>query len=289
MVKPPASDPLDSLVDLACRDGVDIRPTLLRVVTDLYVQKPLHSAEEETQFVELALGLVEAVDLQTRVAVAAALSAYPAAPAVVLQKLANITHSGAADAVGSDRNDLIDLFFSASPEDRRLILINLDVASGQTARRPLPIASELLRRLESAALKNNPGEFSRVLERALGISRDLAEKITYDNSGEPIVVAAKAIGLKAEVLQRILLFLNPLIGQSSRRLYELSRLFADITEATAEHMLTIWRTSVRRHSVHASIYWNDERPATRSAAKPASHRLVGDRDGHRIRYKSNER
>lgn len=289
MVKPPASDPLDSLVDLACRDGVDIRPTLLRVVTDLYVQKPLHSAEEETQFVELALGLVEAVDLQTRVAVAAALSAYPAAPAVVLQKLANITHSGAADAVGSDRNDLIDLFFSASPEDRRLILINLDVASGQTVRRPLPIASELLRRLESAALKNNPGEFSRVLERALGISRDLAEKITYDNSGEPIVVAAKAIGLKAEVLQRILLFLNPLIGQSSRRLYELSRLFEDITEATAEHMLTIWRTSVRRHSVHASIYWNDERPATRSAPKPASHRLVGDRDGHRIRYKSNER
>lgn len=289
MVKPPASDPLDSLVDLACRDGVDIRPTLLRVVTDLYVQKPLHSAEEETQFVELALGLVEAVDLQTRVAVAAALSAYPAAPAVVLQKLANITHSGAADAVGSDRNDLIDLFFSASPEDRRLILINLDVASGQTARRPLPIASELLRRLENAALKNNPGEFSRVLERALGISRDLAEKITYDNSGEPIVVAAKAIGLKAEVLQRILLFLNPLIGQSSRRLYELSRLFEDITEATAEHMLTIWRTSVRRHSVHASIYWNDERPATRSAPKPASHRLVGDRDGHRIRYKSNER
>jgi uncharacterized protein (DUF2336 family) len=289
MVKPPASDPLDSLVDLACRDGVDIRPTLLRVVTDLYVQKPLHSAEEETQFVELALGLVEAVDLQTRVAVAAALSAYPAAPAVVLQKLANITHSGAADAVGSDRNDLIDLFFSASPEDRRLILINLDVASGQTIRRPLPIASELLRRLENAALKNNPGEFSRVLERALGISRDLAEKITYDNSGEPIVVAAKAIGLKAEVLQRILLFLNPLIGQSSRRLYELSRLFEDITEATAEHMLTIWRTSVRRHSVHASIYWNDERPATRSAPKPASHRLVGDRDGHRIRYKSNER
>jgi uncharacterized protein (DUF2336 family) len=289
MVKPPASDPLDSLVDLACRDGVDIRPTLLRVVTDLYVQKPLHSAEEETQFVELALGLVEAVDLQTRVAVAAALSAYPAAPAVVLQKLANITHSGAADAVGSDRNDLIDLFFSASPEDRRLILINLDVASGQTARRPLPIASELLRRLESAALKNNPGEFSRVLERALGISRDLAEKITYDNSGEPIVVAAKAIGLKAEVLQRILLFLNPLIGQSSRRLYELSRLFEDITEATAEHMLTIWRASVRRHSVHASIYWNDERPATRSAPKPASHRLVGDRGGHRIRYKSNER
>ncbi|MGA9499440.1 MAG: hypothetical protein WBV52_04330, partial [Pseudolabrys sp.] len=70
-----ASDPLDSLVDLACRDGVDIRPTLLRVITDLYVQKPIHGLEEETQFVELALGLIDAVDASTRAAVAALLSA----------------------------------------------------------------------------------------------------------------------------------------------------------------------------------------------------------------------
>jgi hypothetical protein len=68
---------LDSLVDLACRDGVDIRPTLLRVVTDLYVQKPNHSAEEETQFVELALGIIEAVDPQRRAVVSGALAGYP--------------------------------------------------------------------------------------------------------------------------------------------------------------------------------------------------------------------
>ena len=46
-----AYTPLDGLVDLACRDGVDIRPTLLRVLTDLYVQRPTHSADEETQYV----------------------------------------------------------------------------------------------------------------------------------------------------------------------------------------------------------------------------------------------
>ena len=44
MMKFSAYPPLDGLVDLACRDGVDIRPTLLRVLTDLYVQKPTHSA-----------------------------------------------------------------------------------------------------------------------------------------------------------------------------------------------------------------------------------------------------
>jgi hypothetical protein len=289
MVKPSASNPLDSLVDLACRDGVDVRPTLLRVVTDLYVQKPIHSAEEEIQFVELALGLVEAADAQTRATVAATLSAYPAAPAVVLRKLSGMTSRRAAAAGEPERNDLIDLFFSASPEQRRLILINLDVVSGKTTRRPLPVASELIRRLENAALKNSPGEFSRVLERALGISRDLADKITRDNSGEPIVVAAKAIGLKAEVLQRILLFLNPVIGQSTRRLYELSRLFEEVSPASAEYMLAIWRTSVRRHSVHASVYWNDERPGSRSGPKLTSHRIAGESDGSRARYKSNER
>ena len=88
MVKSSAYSPLDSLVDLACRDGVDVRPTLLRVITDLYVQKPTHTAEEETQYVELALGLIGAVDEPTRAAVAARLGSYAGAPQAVLQRLA---------------------------------------------------------------------------------------------------------------------------------------------------------------------------------------------------------
>ena len=94
MTKSSAYPPLDGLVDLACRDGVDIRPTLLRVLTDLYVQKPAHSAEEETQYVELARGLIEAVDAPTRAMVAARLSAYPAAPAAILRRLASSVRTG---------------------------------------------------------------------------------------------------------------------------------------------------------------------------------------------------
>src|SRR5512139_2287811 len=110
------SSPLDSLVDLACRDGVDIRPTLLRVLTDLYVQKPAHTTQEETQYVELALGLVGSVDAATRAIVAARLAAYPAAPAVVLAKLERI--AAAASAPSSEahepavppKNDLLEVF-----------------------------------------------------------------------------------------------------------------------------------------------------------------------------------
>jgi uncharacterized protein (DUF2336 family) len=289
-----ASNPLDSLVDLACRDGVDIRPTLLRVVTDLYVQKPVHGLEEETQFVELALGLIDAADASTRAAVLARLSAYPGAPAAVLQRLAGGSPAGTGSGGEPEepkepvRDNLIELFFSAASEERRLILVNLDVASDPPVRRGAPVAGELTRRLEIAALKRNQAEFIRVLERAVGVSHALAERIACDNSGEPLVVAAKSLGIKAEVLQRILLFLNPVIGQSAKTLYELSRLYDELNPAAAERMVSIWRTAAPRPPVHAPVYWNDERPALRPAARPAANRAPS-RDERPARSRSNER
>ena len=166
MVKLPASSPLDSLVDLACRDGVEIRPTLLRVVTDLYVQKPSHSPEEEAQYVELALGLIDAVDPLTRGTVTATLSAYPGAPELVLRKLASLPLASRRGETQGD--ELIELFFDANTDERRLILTNLDVTADAASLRPMPAASELIRRLERAARERNSGEFARVLERALG-------------------------------------------------------------------------------------------------------------------------
>src|SRR3954462_8660285 len=69
------------------REGVDIRPTLLRVLTDLYVQAHAHSADEERQFVELTSRLIDEVDDATRAAVRARLAIYPGTPPEVLKKL----------------------------------------------------------------------------------------------------------------------------------------------------------------------------------------------------------
>lgn len=263
MVKPSACVSVDSLVDLACRDGVDVRPTLVRVLTDLYVQRPAHSAEEENQYVELVVGLIESVDARTRAAVAAKLRRYPKAPAAVLRKLDSLlTPEPAANQTGED---LVELFFSSGPEERRLVLTNLDIVSQPGSRRPISPEGELIRRLENAALKRDPAEFSRVLARALNISRSLAERIAHDNSGEPVVVAGKALGMKIEVLQRILLFLNPVIGQSVQQIFELCRLYSELTPAAAEQMLTIWQSSATRPaSLHEPVYWNDERRHPRS-------------------------
>src|SRR6195952_4547898 len=76
-----------ALMTLSRREGVDIRPTLLRVLTDLYVQSRVHSGDEERQFVELTSRLIDQVDDATRAAVRARLSIYPGTPAEVLKNL----------------------------------------------------------------------------------------------------------------------------------------------------------------------------------------------------------
>lgn len=280
MKKPAPYPPLDGLLDLACRDGVDIRPTLLRVLTDLYVQKPAHSAEEEAQYIELALGLIDVVDDQTRAAALASLSAYPRAPAEILRKLSAARPAPAADggeAPAAATADLTEVFFSAGPEERRLILINLDVANASPARRTAPAASEVIRRLEAAALARNAGEFSRIIERALGVGPALAGRITRDQSGEPVVVAARALGMPAAVLQRVLLFLNPAIGQSIARVHDLSRLFDELTSQASERMVAIWRNAgPKSKPVHQPALYNDERPGARPQATSAPRRAARD-------------
>ena len=281
---------LDGLVDLACRDGVDVRPTLLRVLTDLYVQKPTHSADEITQYVELALGLVDTVDDATRAAVVASLSGYAAAPAAVLARLGmtapasqpaalpDVDFASPATATqdtntAPDTESLTDLFFSSSSEDRRLILLYLDAAATTSVRLPAPASADIIKGLENAALQRNTHEFSRILERTLRLPRGLGERIAADASGEPIVVAAKALGMKAAVLQRVLLFLNPAIGQSVQRVYDLADLFDELTHEAAERMLTIWRdTGAAAAPAHQPVYSQDGKRDGRTQG--AAHRDV---------------
>src|ERR1700710_2910875 len=87
MTAAPLFPGFDGLMTLSRREGVDIRPTLLRVLTDLYVQASAHSADEERQFDELTSRLIDQVDDATRAAVRARLAVYPATPPEIMRKL----------------------------------------------------------------------------------------------------------------------------------------------------------------------------------------------------------
>jgi uncharacterized protein (DUF2336 family) len=300
MIEVPTHPNLNGLVELANRDGVDIRPTLLRVMTDLYVQKPVHSEQEEQHFTELALRLIDLVDAKTRAIIAAKVAGYPTAPAAVRHRLLkehialnefaaqqkaeppvpqqakSADHSIAAAYAAAD--ELSELFFTADAEERRLILLNLPYAPIVPAAPIAPaIALETTHRLEAAALGHNSELFARELERALAISRDQARRIMGDASGEPIVVAAVALGMQAAVLQRILLCINPAISQSVQRVYELSLLHEETEPGTALRLVAIWQAvcrgerklAARRKPSHQTHYWQDDsRKPEMPAARP---------------------
>jgi hypothetical protein len=281
---------LEGLLDLAQQDGVDIRPTLLRVLTDIYVQNSKHSPEDERHFTELALRLIGSTDVAVRTAVSERLAKYPAAPHAVVKRLARdlmvvaepvLKHSpvltpddltaiakecgpayaaaiatrapssdessseqagDAANPAKSQAAQLCELFFAASASERRLILTNLDYAAGPTT--PNVLASkEAVRGLETAALAHNTEALTRELEHALSISQALAHRVAHDQLGEPLVVAAKALGAAPDMLQRLLLLVNPVIGQSVRRVYALASLYDEISIVAAHHLVAIWRDS----------------------------------------------
>jgi hypothetical protein len=293
---PPIFASLEGLLDHGQRDGFDIRPTLLRVLTDLYLQKPTHPPDDERYYTELALRLINSTDVAARAAVAERLAPYPAAPRAVILRLARdvidvagpiLRHSpgltvgdlelimrecgsahGAIVALrlrraeppgvrrpaetradersGPQAAELSELFLTADSTARQHILLNLEYA-GPAAPRALPErTNEIVGRLEIAALAHNVEAFAREIESALGISSGLARRIVGDELGEPIVVVAKALRAPRAVLERILLFVNPRIGQSVQRVYELATRYDEISTQAALCLVAIWQTAEPR-------------------------------------------
>jgi hypothetical protein len=83
----------DLLTGLGERPGADMAARLLQALTALYVQRPTHTVEEQQQYLELALRLVDKVDVATRTAVAAILQRHPDAPPEVLRRLGGMQSS----------------------------------------------------------------------------------------------------------------------------------------------------------------------------------------------------
>ena len=84
----PSLRSLEGITCVGLRGGVDMRPTLIRVLTDLYVQKLTHTAEEDHYYTELALRLLDTVDVATRTAVASRVGRHLAPPRRVIERLA---------------------------------------------------------------------------------------------------------------------------------------------------------------------------------------------------------
>jgi hypothetical protein len=307
MTTTPLFPGLDGLMTLSRREGVDIRPTLLRVLTDLYVQASKHSGDEERQFVELTSRLIDQVDDATRAAVRARLAIYPNAPAETLRKLGlkpvNPDHSvPLAKEIPSpptaapppsppteaqlrmqanlsmqprDAAEIHDMFFRASASERALILHNLaETPLRASARIPAARASRAVETLEMAAFASDIENFTLEIGETLILPARVAAQVVNDSGGEPLACAARALDMPSAVFQRVLLFLKPDIGTSVHHVFRLSRLYDRLSERSALVMLAAWRGStmaVTRAKYRPTLH-DDERQrarATPGQARPA--------------------
>jgi hypothetical protein len=298
----------DGLMTLSRREGVDIRPTLLRVLTDLYVQANAHSGEEERQFVELTSRLIEQVDDATRAAVRARLAIYPLTPAEVQSKLglkpsspdaqmpvapeipaspsapppaktlseAQLRMASNLSMQPKDAAEINDLFSRANASERALILHNLKgTPLKASVRIPSARAKRAIEILEMAAFAADVENFTLELGEALILPARVAAEVVNDPGGEPLACAMKALDMPSAVFQRVLLFLKPEFGSSVNTVYRLSRLYDRLSERSALIMLAAWRGStmvVTRAKYRPSLY-DDERNRARAApaqARPAA-------------------
>ncbi|MGL9622815.1 DUF2336 domain-containing protein [Bradyrhizobium sp. U531] len=293
----------DGLMSLSRREGVDVRPTLLRVLTDLYVQTRIHSDDEQRQFTELATRLIDQVDDATRAAIKAKLAIYPQTPVPVLQKLGlvaaqegrrvplarEIPAPAPAPAPAPVRNptdaelrmaanmamqpkdaaEIHDMFFRAGASERALILHNLAQTPLKAAPRiPTARAKRAIQILEMAAIAGDVDSFVLELGDSLILPSRVAAQIVDDAGGEALAVAARALDMPSPNFQRILLFFKPEIGNSVNEVYRLSRLYDRLSERSALVLLAAWRGStlaVTRAKYQSSLH-DGERQRARAGA-----------------------
>jgi Uncharacterised protein conserved in bacteria (DUF2336) len=299
MTRPPPFPGFDGLLTLSRREGVDIRPTLLRVLTDLYVQASTHSSDEARQFIELTSRLIDEVDDATRAAVRARLAVYPGTPPEVLRKLglrpvdpnlpvplaeeiaapAPVVEASRGPAETTprmanhlamqpkDAAEIHELFFRANGSERVSILHSLANTPLKAAPRiPERLAKRAVETLEMAAFAADVGNFKLEVSETLILPMRLAGEIVDDAGGEPLAVAMRALAMPSPVFQRVLLFLKEEIGTSVHMVYRLSRLYDRLSERSALVMLAAWRgatTATARAKFRPTLY-DDERQRARS-------------------------
>ncbi len=304
MTKPPLFPGFDGLMTLSRREGVDIRPTLLRVLTDLYVQASAHSSDEARQFVELTSRLIDEVDDATRAAVRARLAIYPGTPAEVLRKLgvkpqqpdrpvptaeaiasqppapaerkpsteAQMRMTSSLSMQPKDAAEIHDMFFRANASERVSILHSLaDTPLKAAPRIPEARARRAIETLEMAAFAADIENFTLELGETLILPARVAAEVVNDPGGEPLAAALRALDMPGPVFQRVLLFLKPEFGTSVHTVYRLSRLYDRLGERSALVMLAAWRGSTlatARAKFRPTLY-DDERQRARSGPAQA--------------------
>jgi len=246
-------EPADNEIqtDHGDQPGADVTARLLLALTALYVQRSNHTAEEQQQYTELTLRLIDKAGPVTRAAIAARLQHHPDAPPAVIARLAQVDSESESEsstpppAVRAVRQpapltpEFGEAFFAAAPSGRRRMLS--EIAATDAGEAAPGNGRRFHVRIDTAPWQGRTGGFAREFARLIDAPKSVCDRILSDPSGEPLVVAARATGMPVAVLQRILLLACPATNHSVQRVYELTELYHGLDEGTAHALLAAWR------------------------------------------------
>ena len=140
-----------------------------------------------------------------------------------------------------------------------MLLLSLSTAQMEKPQSVEPVATNAS--LEAAALRRDRAGFTRLLQDALGLTAEQAERIVGDSLGEPLLIAAKALAMPSVILQRILMFIDPVIGHSVQRVFDLASLYERISADASHRIIASLRgrePASARKPAHRPTYYDDE-------------------------------
>ena len=193
---------LEGLFALSKARGLDVRPTLLRVLTDLFVESGQRSESEVARYAELASHLVEQVDEETRFVVAGKLAASPQAPRIVIDKLIASEPEAAGRIIAASPlltlDDLWTLAADGGPMTSAAIAKRDDLDGEMVrflARKGFVLVAETLVLNPRAAMDRETVAF---LAPALADAPDMAMRLARRRGVEPAWLGPVFLALDAE-------------------------------------------------------------------------------------------
>jgi uncharacterized protein (DUF2336 family) len=145
------------------------------------------------------------------------------------------------------------LFLTANPRQRIEILLAAQRTQlGRPASSPIAASQTALEELERTAVARQPERFVALLAQSLNCSANLARRIVDDPSGEPLAIALTALGAANEVLVRVLISNDLLVGRSFQRIRALANLNNALDRGAAMLVIAALRDEPLTHRRHQS-------------------------------------
>lgn len=198
--------PVETLERLRRREGVDVRPTLVRVLTDLFIQKAHHAPEEIRRYEELTLQLLDVVDADTRAVVARKLADEPRAPHTIIARLLSdeflVSSPILSGFAGVPRDMLMSIALDGGAAEARAVAARADMDPELTrtlAYHPDELVLETL--VGNAAAIPADGALESLVERARtspALAAAILRRLDFDAAAlAPLYLMASPEGRKA--------------------------------------------------------------------------------------------